>query len=221
MQSMKKGFTLLEMVVVLSMIAILSSVIWPVIYNARLLARRTASISNLHQCGLALRLYCDDYGGPEALPQHQTAAQVLKNAPTCDPNDTWRKSCDEVFGPPLIGSYAYAREATSNLTSPEGWDYYIHGKNPAILVSIYYANDVPLPFHGERPQNVDYTAPGYPRNYLLPDFVLKLRLDGSVKGTRPYLGPIQNSSDYRGRFLVNWDQVFRDEDGLGEVFLDK
>ena len=59
--SSRGGFTLLEILVALAIIAILSSMIFPVFTLVRENGRRTACLGNLHQLGLALTQYAHDH----------------------------------------------------------------------------------------------------------------------------------------------------------------
>jgi len=63
MKTGKSGFTLVEMLVVLSIVAIIAAILFPVFASARRKARMTECASNLHQIGLALRQYANDYDG--------------------------------------------------------------------------------------------------------------------------------------------------------------
>ncbi|MEK7585990.1 MAG: type II secretion system protein [Patescibacteria group bacterium] len=55
--SRDKGFTLIELLVVVSIISFLSSVIFSTLNNARVKARDSARIQDMHQMQLALELY--------------------------------------------------------------------------------------------------------------------------------------------------------------------
>ena len=53
----KKGFTLVELLVVITIIALLLSMMMPALKKAKGLARKAVCKSNLHQIGIALETY--------------------------------------------------------------------------------------------------------------------------------------------------------------------
>ncbi len=61
MLSNRKGFTLIELLVVIAIIAILAGILFPVFAQAKLAAKRTASLSNIKQIALASLMYSNDF----------------------------------------------------------------------------------------------------------------------------------------------------------------
>lgn len=59
----RPGFTLVELLLVIAIIAMLASLLLPALARTRNSARRTRCVSNLHQLGLAAHMYWDDNGG--------------------------------------------------------------------------------------------------------------------------------------------------------------
>ncbi|MFQ3588586.1 MAG: DUF1559 domain-containing protein [Fimbriimonadaceae bacterium] len=57
------GFTLVEVLVVVAIVAILASILFPVFAAAKESAKRSVCASNMRQIGIALAMYTDDYDG--------------------------------------------------------------------------------------------------------------------------------------------------------------
>lgn len=59
--SKKPGFTLIEILVVIAILAVLAAILFPVFARTRENARRASCQSNLRQIGLGMLQYCGDY----------------------------------------------------------------------------------------------------------------------------------------------------------------
>ncbi len=70
--SMRRAFTLIELLLVLAIIAILTAILLPVFARVRSQARRTACVSQLKQLGLATAMYRQDY---DEIPPHLSVLQ--------------------------------------------------------------------------------------------------------------------------------------------------
>lgn len=65
---MRRGFTLVEMLVAIAVIAILAALLFPTVVKAQMRAQRTACASNMRQIGAAVEAYAADWD------QHYPAA---------------------------------------------------------------------------------------------------------------------------------------------------
>lgn len=59
----KNGFTMIELLIVITIIAILASILFPIYARSRETARRASCANNLMQIGMALNMYAQNYNG--------------------------------------------------------------------------------------------------------------------------------------------------------------
>ncbi len=105
-----RAFTLVEMLIVTVIICLLAALLYPVLSGARRAALATEGISNMRQIAVAISLYSDQNGGVLGAPPFDVATGLVPAALTCDPLDTWRASCAQSNGAPMLGSYGYVPE---------------------------------------------------------------------------------------------------------------
>ncbi len=199
----KKGFTLVEILVVLTIVAVLASILFPALARARLSAKQTQSISNLKQCAVAMALYMN-VAEIVDLPSYETAKGILASAPTCDGNDYLRENCSQPTKAPLIGSYAYIRgvnEFDARWTVDEEWRKLLQEvPDPYLFVSVYYGEKqvVPFDFDEQSPCLKDLSC-GFPTR------LMRVKTDTSVIVTNYESGEAQKRpGNHR---LFSWGSV--------------
>ena len=81
-----RAFTLVEILVVLGVLCLLVALLFPIFASVRRKAQDSSCLNNLHQLGLSLQLYTDDYDGryPRALSPH---AFILEHDPLLSDED--------------------------------------------------------------------------------------------------------------------------------------
>ena len=96
------AFTLIELLVVIAVIAILASLLLSAINRAKVQARTVGCKSNLHQYGLGLRMYADDYKGyPLDAIWTQTGCVPWFRLLQPYTKDTWVSSATSLHWQPL------------------------------------------------------------------------------------------------------------------------
>ena len=193
MKQLRRAISLVEVLIVIALIAILTAIILPVISRSKDAARTTHTISNLHQCGLAIQLYTESHGGILNLPPHREALYMLEKAPLCDPNDTWRTRCQGELGRPMIGSYAYVRSVPLFETD-EGWRWYqsVHDGNMLSMSLMISPHNSDKRSHFASGFGFSFQNP-YPNPFLA------LKADGSVQ-------TIRWNPDYN--ISAGWERLF-------------
>lgn len=89
---MRKAFTLIELLVVIAIIAILAAILFPVFAQAKLMAKKTKSLSNCKQLGTAQQIYVAD--NDDVTPSIWGTTNPTSCAATLDPgqgcsNEWW------------------------------------------------------------------------------------------------------------------------------------
>ena len=84
---LKSGFTLIELVVVIAIIAILAAILFPVFAKAREKGRQTSCLSNNRQYAAAMLMYTQDYDETFPMSVYPTAGRdrhiLSRHRPLC------------------------------------------------------------------------------------------------------------------------------------------
>lgn len=214
--SKRGAFTLLELLVVLAIIAILASAIFPTLAWGRKRAKQTTCLSNLRQCGVALRLYMDD-NATEVPPDDQTARELLTKMPTCCPNDIeWTKGCTQQYGQPLVGSYAYTRSVFGWSRAPYEVASKFYQTDPSApwMVDLFHGNrGIPAPLHdeGSTAYSIRILKSGQPADrYKMPEYMPALYSDGHCQVRKVGVGHPHS---------MNWSVIFEYTSDIEQTYL--
>jgi type II secretion system protein G len=122
----KKGFTILELLVVVAIIGLLAGVVMYAVNDARKKARDAKRLSDIKQIQNALELYYDDYG---YYPPRNSAVTSIENncnvdSKVFDGNDSWCLLMEDLL--PYLSSIIEDPSGRKNLSNPF---YYFYDSN--------------------------------------------------------------------------------------------
>lgn len=121
---MKRGFTLVELIIVIAIIAMLATLALPEVEKSIERARAAACLGNLRQIGVAVNLYANDNEG--RLPFINNPARPVYTDPEDLPEGETAKTMLEAFGPYGIEERTLrcpSDAAGENLFASEGTSY--------------------------------------------------------------------------------------------------
>jgi prepilin-type N-terminal cleavage/methylation domain-containing protein len=125
-----RGFTLIELVVVIALVVIIAALLFPTFSQARERARRASCLSNLRQISLAVLMYAQDFD--EMLPRDVTQ---VGNQTVTDPCSSWNPigrletklepytRSTGVFACPSARTPLVAWDSSRGVCARSGWGY--------------------------------------------------------------------------------------------------
>lgn len=190
---MRRAFTLVELLVVIAIIAVLAALLFPVFTAAREKARQSMCASNLHQLGIAIVVYAQDYNGEVVPADAWLPGHVGSKDNPGPPFTVTEFSVPLVTWADLLGPYvrdgqifACPDSSGTQLDRP----YLPEGSGPfkRHLQVSYAANDWQYAGFGLPPDNGSADGTGFPYSYP----------EGTMSGIPVYL--INTPTSFVDRF---------------------
>jgi prepilin-type N-terminal cleavage/methylation domain-containing protein/prepilin-type processing-associated H-X9-DG protein len=173
------AFTLVEVIIVISVIAILAALLLPVLSKAKEQGRATACLSNLRQLGIGLQLYVQD---------HENRLPVMYDAPFPTNIASTNLTVEAVLVP-YVGSSnifrcASDKELFDRTKSSYSWNVLVNGQNAdrlQVFTLHFDPHQIPLLFDKEAFHRSRGESRGV--NYLYADGRIQNLL--VLEGTKP------------------------------------
>lgn len=206
MSSLKRAFTLVELLCVTAIVLLLAALVLPVLLQAKGEGKRAACLSQLRQIGLSLAMYREETGG---MPKSHSLYALVQSGHLNDPrlllcpqdpfDGLWRVQY-MCLRYPDMGKESYYTPFRANAAM---WDMLQKADdNPGIAVcrshgakSAWYSEARSKPC-----DHIEFAFEGP---------ILRLRLDGSVKAISFDLRPTHDPAAYRE---FSWWRLFSDEE---------
>lgn len=226
----KRAFTLIELLVVIAIIAILAAILFPVFAQAKLAAKKAASISNVKQLDLGLIMYANDYD--DTFGDSMQGSGNTDNTPVFDnwATDTYpyiksgvnhveRGNFTENNGgsglfqdpaAPAVSTVPTGIDSTGNSYPDYQWGFG-YGVNLNIMVANAWSENASYNSNGQVANSLTSTTINSPSDSVI--LMTKgvedtSATDGSNAWTYPYFVPIQ------------WEWIGPITDGHGNVIRD-
>jgi len=163
----QRGFTLVEIVVVISIVVLVAALTWPVFRKAKAQALEASSISNMRQLHVAIGVYRSDYEGVEYGSMEDMG---LPDAPS----PQYLGPSVSTLRPPTMtsrGYYYYPVPSSIDHRNPP-WKVYCpeHLGQTVLLADVWFnpvIGDPPYPYYFMDP--------------LTTKYVIGITLDGNIK----------------------------------------
>jgi len=137
------GFTLMELLVVMTIIVILAAMLMPALQQAREKAKQVSCLSNLRQLNLALNIYINDW---KSIP-YATRSNPHWSGTVLEEGENYHYLSDilspEYIQAPVVGNVNYPPDSLWTCTRPDGEEIY---GSPGYYAYSYFPGSVGIWF---------------------------------------------------------------------------
>ena len=179
------GFTLIELLVVIAIIAILAAILLPALAAAKKKAQRARCMSNLHQIGVALSVYAEDYNN--LLPRVDKARDPAASSA----NAPWDLPCTMADGMGNCIPAIYTASTVGNVY--RGVCYC-----PAGTIQ-----DVPVGIDNDYWWRYDYALNGLAKEHRATGYTWLISRDGTATYYTAGAGATMNRN-YLNKLSISW-----------------
>ena len=225
----RRGFTLLELLVVVAIISLLATILFPVFQSVRETARRTACMSNCRQLGMATIEYCQDYDGylPAAytdLPPTNGLLQTWQDMIYPYVKNAQTYICPDEMGTAGTGTHPFTHTAATSayyycdnrtVSASPGYGSYVINDGDNTGTPSSGANS-PAPIYGRDLMCLSRLPVPDQTIWVLEGFPGRYQVSWSA-GYDPPIQPYCTDSGGTNNYVVGADRVLCDQSNPGGV----
>ncbi|MBS1702301.1 MAG: type II secretion system protein [Armatimonadetes bacterium] len=201
----RKGFTLVEILVVIGILALLAGLIFPLMGRARIAAYNSSHIAALKNLALAQQMYMDTNG--ECFNTYNLVQNGMDSRLLASPFDPFKVGVANIFRDSPLGNETAPRVVTNYKDSVIE---IVDAIAPQLIEKLKESNGGGWAMiQAQPPDSDDPKLAVFKDNVLYANRILRLKFDGSV-ASRPVIW----KQTAEGNYQTNWGSFYTDDYSL-------